>query len=166
MVIEVMSVPLQCSRLYQCEVQHWFFLKHDSPLSVLNTVTLSLFLFALLVCKSCQLFFGTHCTYLILCLSGVTSESSWTDDPQWRTTNNGSCSSTRCTNHTSCNTEWSNSSTNSGCACLKFAGRWPPMFLCSEINVFYFVHCSASFSVAVTVTAQLLSHLVFINMKI
>lgn len=127
MVISVMPFSLhcimRCSRVYQYEVQHWFIIEHHSTLSLVDTITLSPFLFALLVCKSCQLFLGTSCTYLILYLSGVTSESSWTDDPQWWTTNNGSCSSTGCTNHTSCNTEWSSSSTNSGCACLKFAGQ-------------------------------------------
>ena len=152
-----MPISLHCilchSRVYEYEVQHWFIIKHHSTLSVLYTITLSLFLFALLACKSCHILFGTHCTYLMLCLSGVTSESSWTDDPQWRTTNNGSCSSAGCTNHTSCNTEWSSSSTNSGCSCLKFAGQWTPMFLCSEINVSYFVHCIASFRLTVTFIA-------------
>lgn len=141
---------LYCSRVQEYEVQHWFIIEHHSTLSLLDTITLYFCLHYWNV-SLVNFFFGIHCTYLILYLSGVTSESSWTDDPQWRTTNNGSCSSAGCTNHTSCNTEWSSSSTNSSCSCLKFAGQWTPMFLCSEINVSYFVHCSASFRLTVTV---------------
>lgn len=123
---------------------HYSILSHSLSLSLSSCLH---YLHASLV----NFFFGAHNTYLILCLSGVTSESSWTDDPQWRTTNNASCSSAECTNHTSCNTKWSSSPTNSGCSCLKFAGQWTPIFLCSKINVSYFVHCSASFRLTVTV---------------